>query len=62
MISISQLKSISKNRDLFHRSRFDQNHFSSVIMKNENDLTFHYEIKRLVNKRISREKTQYLIK
>ena len=62
IISISQLESVSKNDDSFRRSRFDQNHFSSIIMKNENDSASHYEIKRLMNKRISRKKTQYLIK
>ena len=62
VIFVSQLKFVSKNRDSFHKSRFDQNYFSSITMKNENNSAFHYEIKKLMNKRISREKTQYLIK
>ena len=56
VVSIVMLESISIDDDSYHKSRSNQKHSSSVTMKHDDDSTFHYEIERLLNKRIFKKK------
>ena len=62
VVSVAMLESVPIGEDSYHRSRPDQKHSSSVTMKHDDDPTSHYEIERLLNKRIFRGKIQYLVK
>ena len=62
VVSIAMLESIFIDENSYHRFRSNQKHSSSITMKHDDDSTFYYEIERLLNKRIFREKIQYLVK
>ena len=61
VVFVTQLNFLFVNSNLYRRSRFDDENFSLMITKN-NSLTSNYEIERLLNRRISRDKIQYFIK
>ena len=61
VIFVVQLKFLFVDVDFYQRSKFDEKNFSSIIMKNNNSI-FHYEIERLLDRRTSRDKIQYLVK
>ena len=61
VVFVAQLKFLFVNSNFYRRSRFDNENSSLMITKN-NDSIFHYEIKRLLDRRISRDKIQYFIK
>ena len=61
VIFVAQLKFLFIDSNFYQRSRFDDENFSSIITKN-NDSISHYEIKRLFDRRISRDKIQYFVK
>ena len=61
VIFVAQLEFLFIDVDFYQRLKFDDENFSSIIMKN-NDSTFYYEIERLFNRRISNDKIQYFIK
>ena len=60
VIFITQLKSATSDIDFYERI-VDKNS-SSIKKENFHSKTFHYEIKRLLNKRMSRNQSQYLVK
>ena len=55
MIFIVHLKSLLVNVDFYQRLKFNDENFSLIIMKN-NDSTFYYKIKRLLNQRTFHER------
>ena len=67
-MSIIQFESTTSNIDFYNRIfniesfsiEEQSNDFTNVIF--DNDFVFHYEIERLLNKRIFRKQFQYLIK
>ena len=59
IIFIAQLKSVTKKSNSYERKI---NIESSSVKKKKNNLTFHYEIERLLNKKMSREQFQYFVK
>ena len=61
IVSMTHLKSMLVDRDLYDKARFDDENSSFVIIKN-NDFVSYYEIEFLIEKWTSREKTQYLVK
>ena len=61
VIFIVQLEFLFIDVDFYRRSKFDEKIFSSIIMKN-NDLISYYEIERLLDRRTSRNKIQYFVK
>ena len=62
-MSIIQLKFVIFDIDFYNRI-FDNESFSIEKQRFtiNNDSAFHYEIENFLNKRISREQSQYLIK
>ena len=62
VVFVAQLKSLFVNSNFYERSRFDDENFSSIITKNDDDFALHYEIENLLNKKMSRDKTQYFVK
>ena len=61
VVFVTQLKFLFVDSNFYRRSRFDDENFSSMITKN-NDSIFYYEIERLLDRRISRDKIQYFVK
>ena len=61
VVFVAQLEFLFVDSNFYRRSRFDDENFSSMITKN-NDSISHYEIKRLLDRRISRDKIQYFVK
>ena len=61
VVFVAQLKFLFVDSNFYRRSRFDDENFSSIITKNS-DLISYYEIERLLDRRISRDKIQYFIK
>lgn len=59
VVSIAQLKPTTKKSNSYERVI---NAEPPSIKKKKNDPTPHYEIERLLNKRVSRNQTQYLVK
>ena len=62
VVFVAQLKFLFVNSNFYKRSRFNDENFWSIITKNDDDFASYYEIKNLLNKKMSREKTQYLVK
>ena len=58
MIFIAQLKSITKKSNSYERKI----NIEPPSVKKKNNSTFHYEIEKLLNKRVSREQLQYFVK
>ena len=59
IIFIAQLKSITKKSNSYERKI---NIEPPPIKEKKNNSTLHYEIERLLNKRVSREQLQYFVK
>ena len=55
VIFVAQLEFLFIDVDFYQRSKFNDENFSSIIIKN-NDLISHYEIKRLFDRRTFRDK------
>ena len=55
VIFVVQLELLFVDVDFYRRSRFDDENFSSIIIKNNNS-TFYYEIERLLDRRTFRDK------
>ena len=62
VMSVIQLKSVSLNENFYQRSRSDQEKSSSMTDEDSDDLNRSYIIEQLLNKRINKNRTQYLIK
>ena len=61
VVFVTQLKFLFVDSNFYKRSRFDDENFLLMITKN-NDSISHYEIERLFDQRISRDKIQYFVK
>ena len=61
VVFVIQLKLLFVDSNFYKRSRFDDENFLSMITKNNNSIS-HYEIKRLLDRRTSRDKIQYFVK
>ena len=61
VVFVAQLKFLFVDLNFYRRLRFNDENFSSMITKN-NDSIFYYEIERLLDRRISRDKIQYFVK
>ena len=62
VVFVTQLKFLFVVSNSYLRSRFDDKNSSFITTKNDDDFASHYEIENLLNKRMSRDKIQYLVK
>ena len=62
VVSIIMFESISINENLYYKSKLNQKRSLFVTIKYDDDSTFYYEIERLLNKRIFKNKIQYFVK